>query len=121
VRVLRERSLRKAKGRLMLPGEVRGDAAFTAFQEKLATVVVGARARGFTISGRFERDCKCPLGAHPDSTHHHPPSVTANRECWPEVPVPHLSAFIRGYARDDVALDGNPYYELGLVYREQFP
>lgn len=104
----------------MLPGLIRGDAKFVAFQEKLATVVVSARARGVTVSARFERGCKCPLGAHPDSPDHHPPSVIAHRSCWQEVSVGDLSAFIRGYSKDDVVVE-SPYFDLGKAYREQFP
>ena len=104
----------------MLPGEVQGDAAFRAFQAKLGTVVVSARARGVIISNRFERDCRCPLGAHPDSKNHHPPSLVASREGWAGVSVSHLSEFIRGYSSDDDMPPG-PCAELGQAYREQFP
>jgi hypothetical protein len=104
----------------MLPKAIQGDAAFSAFQAKLATVVVSARARGVKISNKFAPGCRCPLGAHVDSTERHPPSLHAHREGWPEVSVPNLSAFIRGYANDEDP-PISPYYDLGRAYREQFP
>ncbi len=104
----------------MLPGEIQGDAAFTALQGKLATVVVSARARGVTISGRYDAGCRCPLGSHPDSSMSHPPSRLAQAGGWSEVSTSHLADFIRGFSKDKVATTG-PYFDLGRAYREQFP
>lgn len=104
----------------MLPGQIQGDAKFTAFQVKLAASVISARASGVTISNRFDPGCRCPLGSHPLSTGHHPPSLQAAREGWEEVAVSDLSAFIRGYSKDDVAVE-SPYFDLGKAYAEQFP
>lgn len=104
----------------MSPGLIRGDAKFVAFQEKLATVVVSARARGVTISNRYEPGCKCPLGAHPDAKSSHPPSRYAQQEGWPEVEQPNLLLFIRGYHGDD-EVPSSPYADLGRAYAEQFP
>jgi hypothetical protein len=104
----------------MLPGAIQGDAGFTAFQSKLATVVTTARAQGVTISNRFDPGCRCPLGAHPDSIDKHPPSMVARQGGWAEVSQAHLSDFICGYSLGDER-EVTPYYELGVAYREQFP
>jgi hypothetical protein len=107
----------------MLPGEVKGDAAFTAFQEKLATVVANARASGTKVSNDMaEPNCRCPLGCHPDSTGSHPPSPVAAREGWAEVLIEDLRSFIAGYGNQrDWWRRPCPYYELGIAYREMFP
>lgn len=103
----------------MLPGEVKGDAAFTAFQVELATVVTNARARGLSISRRFDPGCCCPLGAHPESDGSHPPSICAAK-VWTGVSQFQLSAFIRGFSGDDIPL-ASPFFDLGCAYREAFP
>lgn len=104
----------------MKPGDVKGDAAFTAFQAKLATVVANARAAGITISNRVATGCRCPLGAHPESTLQFPPSVKAVREGWSGVSVSDLACFIAGYSGGR-ELPQSPYTDLGLAYREMFP
>lgn len=104
----------------MLPGQVQGDAKFRAFQGKLATNVVNARARGLQISRSFDTGCCCPLGAHPESKCSHPPSRYAQKEGWGEVEQPNLSLFIRGY-HGDLDTPASPYADLGRAYAEQFP
>jgi hypothetical protein len=101
----------------MLPGEVQGDAAFTAFQAKLATVVVNAPKLGKEVG-----PCCCPLGAHPEANRTHPASQVAQAEGWPEVPRDHLVEFINGwngFAGDAPGFRG-PYAELGDAYRKMF-
>lgn len=103
---------------------ITGDAAFMAFQEKLATVVTNARARGLRISRDTVEGCCCPLGAHPDALSGHPPSRFAQKEGWPEVPIESLRDFIGGYSGDE-EVDGldlrSPYAQLGARYRELYP
>jgi len=101
--------------------EIQGDAAFTAFQAKLATVVVSARARGVRISADMDRPaCRCPLGAHPDSTLSYPPSPVAQREGWAELSDEQLSDFINGFGGSRLG-SGSKYHELGQLYRQEFP
>jgi len=93
-----------------------GDAAFLAFQSKLATVVTNARARGVFIG----RDC-CPLGAHPDALAPSPPSTKAREGGWAEVDRERLVEFINGWAGcagSDPGFSG-PYAELGAEYRRR--
>lgn len=104
----------------MLPGLVQGDAKFTAFQAELATVVVGARARGLKVSRSFAEGCCCPLGAHPESVSLYPSSMQAAREGWASVEQQSLSFFIRGYHLDE-GIPASPYADLGRAYAEQFP
>lgn len=105
----------------MLPGEIKGDAAFTSFQSKLATVVASARAIGKRIG--VGHDCCCPLGAHPDSPSPFPFSAMAKDTCWSEVSFEGLYNFIGGFGlgRGPVAPEADPYRDLGRAYREMFP
>jgi hypothetical protein len=106
----------------MLPGEVKGDAAFTAFAAKLATCVANARATGISVSNESTLlNCRCPLGCHPDSSWSHPPSPVAAREGWTEVPIEGLRSFIAGYSKQSDWHPQSPYYQLGRAYREVFP
>ncbi len=100
--------------------EIQGDAAFTAFRSKLATVATNARALGKRI-GR-DPGCCCPLGAHPESLSTHPPSHLAQECGWPEVKRENLVAFINGWhglLGLNTGVDG-PYAELGSLYRGEF-
>lgn len=98
--------------------EIQGDAAFSAFRAKLATVVTTARAVGKRIGMR--EGCCCPLGAHPDSVTTFPPSMSAHAHGWPEVSEENLMAFINGFGdtlgNHPVA---SPYSELGQLYRRE--
>jgi hypothetical protein len=101
--------------------DIVGDEAFTAFQEKLATVVTNARARGETVGNwRRQPGCICPLGAHPSAQFTHPSSGAAHDGGWPEVALEHLSAFINGYG-GDFSNSSSPYAQLGQRYRELYP
>jgi hypothetical protein len=104
----------------MPAAEIQGDAAFIAFQSKLATVAVNAAA----IGKRIKPGCCCPLGAHPEALSTHPPSHIAQQGGWPEVSKEHLVQFINGWHGllnhgTDTGFSG-PYAELGALYRETF-
>lgn len=100
---------------------ITGDAAFMAFQEKLATVVTNARAAGKTIGDRRRHlECICPLGAHPEAHFPHPSSSAARDGGWREVEQMHLTEFINGYGGGSFN-SSSPYARLGQAYRELYP
>jgi hypothetical protein len=103
---------------------IQGDAAFSAFQSKLATVVVNAPKLGKQVGPGAPRCC-CPLGAHPQATSPLPPSAEAQKGGWDEVSLENLRAFIEGWHRNtdfEPAGDSSarPYFLLGGAYRAQF-
>lgn len=111
-----------------MPVEIQGDAAFTAFQAKLATVVTTARAAGKKV-GRplleeyLSGECCCPLGAHPDALGNYPDVSMAQEGGWAEVSRSNLTAFINAWGEPDNGPSGveGPYAELGRRYRREFP
>jgi hypothetical protein len=113
----------------MLPGEIKGDAAFTAFQAKLATCAANATKIGRRITSgpghsTAETARCCPLGAHPDVQEFlFPSSPAAHAGPWREVPQRFLRAFINGFGGDGEKLEPAdlPYAQLGVAYREAFP
>jgi hypothetical protein len=98
------------------PGEVRGGAAFTAFQAKLATVVTNAPALGKRVGTK--PGCCCPLGAHPEALSRFPFSMMARDGGWKEVEADDLVQFINGFGDEN---SKGPYSELGRAYRGLYP
>lgn len=104
----------------MLPGEVKGDLEFTAFQWKLATAVANSRASGNRIGSG--PGCRCPLGAHPEALSTFPFARMARDGGWREVAEEDLVQFINGFGLDEYPNRGTGTYgELGRAYREMFP